>query len=208
MAPHSWPPVSAMCRVHSRLWDMTRSLPFPEMLSFPFPVNKSIIIPKTQLRGHPLPTPFPGSLNVSLSVGGTVAHLALTCPALSLQGLSNSHVYRIIWALCEQKVSLDFMTRNSVTSWGSIQEPVLLQAPRTVLMEKMASCGKQHIQAEMVALTVLSPPVSSALSPNIGEGNDHPLQHSCLGNPMDREAWRATVHGVTGVTEVRHNLVT
>ena len=23
-----------------------------------------------------------------------------------------------------------------------------------------------------------------------GEGNGHPLQYSCLGNPMDREAWR------------------
>ena len=30
-----------------------------------------------------------------------------------------------------------------------------------------------------------------------GEGNSNPLQHSCLGNPMDRGAWRATVHGVT-----------
>ena len=29
-----------------------------------------------------------------------------------------------------------------------------------------------------------------------GEGNGNPLQYSCLGNPMDREAWRATVHGV------------
>ena len=29
-----------------------------------------------------------------------------------------------------------------------------------------------------------------------GEGNSNPLQHSCLGNPMDRGAWRATVHGV------------
>ena len=28
------------------------------------------------------------------------------------------------------------------------------------------------------------------------EGNDHPLQCSCLGNPMDREAWRVTVHRV------------
>ena len=28
------------------------------------------------------------------------------------------------------------------------------------------------------------------------EGNDHPLQYSCLGNPMDREAWRVTVHRV------------
>jgi len=30
-----------------------------------------------------------------------------------------------------------------------------------------------------------------------GGGHDNPLQYSCLGNPMDRGAWRATVHGVT-----------
>ena len=29
-----------------------------------------------------------------------------------------------------------------------------------------------------------------------GEGNGNPLQYSCLENPMDRGAWRATVHGV------------
>jgi len=29
-----------------------------------------------------------------------------------------------------------------------------------------------------------------------GEGNGNPLQYSCLKNPMDRGAWRATVHGV------------
>ena len=29
-----------------------------------------------------------------------------------------------------------------------------------------------------------------------GEGNDIPPQYSCLGNPMDRGAWWATVHGV------------
>ena len=28
------------------------------------------------------------------------------------------------------------------------------------------------------------------------EGNGNPLQYSCLGNPMDKGAWRATVHGV------------
>ena len=28
-----------------------------------------------------------------------------------------------------------------------------------------------------------------------GEGNGTPLQYSCLGNPMDRGAWWATVHG-------------
>ena len=30
-----------------------------------------------------------------------------------------------------------------------------------------------------------------------GEGNGHPLQYSCLENPMDRGAWWAPVHGVT-----------
>ena len=30
-----------------------------------------------------------------------------------------------------------------------------------------------------------------------GEGNGNPLQHSCLGNPMDGGAWWATVPGVT-----------
>jgi len=32
-------------------------------------------------------------------------------------------------------------------------------------------------------------------SPGGGHGN--PLQYSCLENPMDRGAWRATVHRVT-----------
>ena len=30
-----------------------------------------------------------------------------------------------------------------------------------------------------------------------GEENGNPLQYPCLGNSMDRGAWRAPVHGVT-----------
>ena len=30
-----------------------------------------------------------------------------------------------------------------------------------------------------------------------GEGDGNSLQHSCLGNPLDGGAWRATVHGAT-----------
>ena len=30
-----------------------------------------------------------------------------------------------------------------------------------------------------------------------GEGNDNPLQYSCLNKPMDKGEWWATVHGVT-----------
>ena len=29
-----------------------------------------------------------------------------------------------------------------------------------------------------------------------GGGNGNPLQYSCLEHPMDRGAWRATIHGV------------
>ena len=32
-----------------------------------------------------------------------------------------------------------------------------------------------------------------------GEGNGNPSQYSCLGNPIDRGAWRATVYGVSRV---------
>ena len=39
-----------------------------------------------------------------------------------------------------------------------------------------------------------------------GEGNSNPLQCSCLENPTDGGAWRATVHGVEN--EVRHNSAT
>ena len=38
-----------------------------------------------------------------------------------------------------------------------------------------------------------------------GEGNGNLLQYPYLGNPMDKGAWQATVHGVT---RVRYNLVT
>ena len=35
-----------------------------------------------------------------------------------------------------------------------------------------------------------------------GEGNDYPLQDSCLGTTMDRGAWWAVAHGVTKELDV------
>ena len=45
----------------------------------------------------------------------------------------------------------------------------------TVLVRSLSKCG---------------------LSIVFGEGNDTPLQYSCLENPMDGGAWKAAVHGV------------
>ena len=43
-------------------------------------------------------------------------------------------------------------------------------------------------------------PGDTGLIPGLGRspggGHDNPLQFSCLGNPIDRGAWQATVHGV------------
>ena len=39
-----------------------------------------------------------------------------------------------------------------------------------------------------------------------GEGNDNPLQYSCLRNPMDRGAWQAIVP--QGQKRARHDLAT
>ena len=52
----------------------------------------------------------------------------------------------------------------------------------------------QDMQEIRVGLWVGKVIPGSGRSP--GEGNGHPLQYSCLGNPMDREIWRATVPGV------------
>ena len=39
-----------------------------------------------------------------------------------------------------------------------------------------------------------------------GEGNGNPLQYSCLGNPMDRRVWWATVRGVTKESDMTQRL--
>ena len=66
--------------------------------------------------------------------------------------------------------------------------------------------GRCIARAFWLALEVKNPPASAGdvraagsipgweRSPGGGHGN--PLQYSCLENPMDRGAWRATVHGV------------
>ena len=41
-----------------------------------------------------------------------------------------------------------------------------------------------------------------------GEGNGNLLQYSCLGNPMDRGAWQATVHGVDSQTQLSNQIIT
>ena len=63
---------------------------------------------------------------------------------------------------------------------------LILEFPRWCLSDKELAC--QFGDADVGLISGLG------RSPGIGNGN--PLQYSCLGNPMDRGAWWATVHGV------------
>ena len=47
------------------------------------------------------------------------------------------------------------------------------------------------------------------LTPGLGRSPGNPLQYACLGNPMDRGGWRATVRGVAkGQTQLRAHTYT
>ena len=69
------------------------------------------------------------------------------------------------------------------------------------------SISYRHYVAYQVTLMVRNLPVNAGdtrdagsipgLGRFPGEGNGNPLQDSCLENPVDREAWQATVHGPT-----------
>ena len=70
------------------------------------------------------------------------------------------------------------------------------------LVEFVAERRKKR--ASLVAQPIKNLPANAGdagLIPGSGtspeEGNDNPPQDSCLGNSMDRGAWRATVQGVS-----------
>ena len=59
---------------------------------------------------------------------------------------------------------------------------------------RRGTSGKKNPAANAGDMRDVSSIPGSERSP--GEGNSHPLQYSCLENPIDRGAWRAAVHGV------------
>ena len=71
----------------------------------------------------------------------------------------------------------------------------------TMLFTSQVVLSSEGFPGESV---IKKPPANSGDTSSIpglgrspGEGNGNPFQNSCLGNPMDRRAWWAVVHGVT-----------
>ena len=76
----------------------------------------------------------------------------------------------------------------NVLEWKSEEKNeddiIMLRGLCRRLSDKESACSAGDIS--LISGLVRSP----------GEGNGNPLQYSCLGNPMDRGAWQAPVHGV------------
>ena len=98
-----------------------------------------------------------------------------------------------------------------IFKWGSYIFHCLMDAWRASESEDTQDCQSPATLARLVFISrgfpggsaVKNPPANardsgsvsgSGRSPEEGYGN--PLQYSCLGNHMDRGAWRATVYGV------------
>ena len=102
---------------------------------------------------------------------------------------------------------------NRITTTVTILQLIiqLVICPQAIVNDGICIRTEEHLAPNMeisrVALVVKNLPANaghirdagsipgSARSPGGGRGN--PLQHSSLGNPMDRGAWWATVHRVT-----------
>ena len=105
------------------------------------------------------------------------------CICEPFQGLSQLKRAMPFWDCCYCSV-----TELSDSLWAQGLQHARLHCPS--LSPGGGSDGKES------AWNVGDPVSVPGLERSPGEGNGNPLQYSCLENPMDRRAWRATVLGV------------
>ena len=134
------------------------------------------------------------------------------------------------WMNSLNSLSLHFLTRkmgNNSTrvvncSWGFMRNCMLKGLAQCLALSEGSLYGSAHCSvchcrqnyhlacswvfpggtdSKESACNAGDPGSIPGLEISLGEGNGNPLQYSCLGNPMDRGAWRTTVREFT---RVRH----
>ena len=84
---------------------------------------------------------------------------------------------------------------QSISNYSKYNLQIKKLDPQNALLQRKW-CFPGVSQVKASACNVGDPGSIPGLERSLGEENDRPPQYSCLENPMDREAWWATVHGV------------
>ena len=92
----------------------------------------------------------------------------------------------IIWSHVEEHTALP--------KSSCVQQPKSYLNPILLGFYRLGFPGGSEVKVSACNAGDLGSILGSGRSP--GEGTGNPLQYSCLENPMDREAWWATIHGV------------
>ena len=171
------------------------------------------------IASHPLAFWTPPHLDAKVAMSPTcagcwmsllqsVAHMCLPSGTFCSQNAKGGIIFQShssCWRLesrCGAEGSCPAWSREGVTM--TLQSSVSRLA---VLRNLEIMLTRNYGRASQVGLVVKNLPANarevrdagsipgSGRSPGGGHGN--PLQHSCLENPMEREAWQATVHRVT-----------
>ena len=82
------------------------------------------------------------------------------------------------------------------------KKPVVITFPQNRNQWVTLGIAEASSEGFLGGSVVKNPPANAGdcgCNPWVGKTpqRSNPLQYSCLGNPMDRGAWQATVHGVT-----------
>ena len=107
--------------------------------------------------------------------------------------------HTMAWALQWAHCPLNMVRLPSCAFWGFLEASTVIQGFPWGSDGKESTCNAGYPGSIP----------GSGRSP--GEGNGYPLQYSCLGNPMDRGAWWAIVHGVaksqTRLSDSEHTVI-
>ena len=138
-----------------------------QLLRLPCPLMRIYTIPRPGLRPGYPPRDFAGSMTPPCNPS--------LSSSISLLVFMNLHLRVYYWGIqCKRTISY---TQKGIPRWHS---------GATVV---------KNLSATVEDARDMSSIPGSGRFPGVGNGN--PLQYSCLENPVDRGAWRPTVHGVT-----------
>ena len=113
----------------------------------------------------------------------------------------------MVSAIHQHESTTGITTSVLLSPWSQVPGPEHLATLNWIhILERICFKKGLGFPGRSVIKNLLANAGDTGLIPGSGrsprEGNDKPIQYSCLKNPMDRGAWWATVHGAT---KVRHD---